>query len=151
MDGFALEEDIAFPGLPQTRDGFYQLILSITLHAGKTNDLIGANLHAEPAHGLNSSRAVHFERFDFHQHLARHRRLLLHPEKHGSAYHFFSQLDGRCLGGLDCRDQLSLPHHRDTIRDIHHFVQLVRYEDDCLAPVRQLPYRLEELFGFLRA
>ena len=82
--------------------------------------------------------------------LARMRLALVDLEDHLAADHGVGELGRRGLRGVEGRDHLAAPHHRDAVGEAHDLAQLVGDEDDRLVLALQHPEHLEQLIGLGR-
>ena len=86
----------------------------------------------------------------FQSNRARVRRAFFDPQDDLAPDHRVGELGRRRAGGIEGRDHLAAPHHRDAIGQRHDLAQLVGDEDDGLVLALEDAQHLEQLVGFGR-
>ena len=117
---------------PDAGERLQQFRLAVAGDARDADDLALAQnerniLDAVTPRSSRTARSAHLEHDP-----AGMRRALVDLEDHLAADHRVGELRRRSLRGLEGRDDLAAPHHRDAIRQAHDLAQLVGDEDDGL-------------------
>src|SRR5205823_2098821 len=122
----AVQCDAAGVRRAKTGDGFDQLRLAITLHAGNANDRARPDFQVEIVDGGVATVILYSETFEAEHDLARRGRALRSSCPELTPDHQPSKLLLVCLRGRHSTRDASPTHDGDPIADRHDFLELVR-------------------------
>ena len=146
----AVDEDFAAAQRADAGERLEQLRLAVAGDAGDAEDLAFAQNEGDAVDPHDAAIVAHDEIARLERDLARMRGPLVDLEDHLAPDHRVGELRRRGLRGVEGRDHLAAPHHRDAVGQAHDLAQLVGDEDDRLVLALQHAQHLEELIGLGR-
>ncbi len=152
LDGhcFTIQDDHPFIGLTQSGDRFDQFSLAISLDACQSKDLARPYFEGHIMHCVHLAGALDSKMFYLKYNFFWLGYSFFHLEENFTTHHHVGQFFLTGLGWDGFSDDLTPPHHDDTISDFQHLFQLVGDEHDRYALLLENFYNSKEVICLLR-
>ena len=147
---FAVDEDFAAVQRADAGERLEQLRLAVARDARDPEDFAFSENERNAVDPHDAAIVAHDEIARLERNPTRMRRALVDLQDHLAPDHRVGEFRRRSFGGVEGRDHLAAPHHRDAVGQAHDLAQLVGDEDDRLVLALEHAQHLEQLIGFGR-